>query len=121
MKDSKIYVDAYQLALNLFHRTKSFSKHLRPSLGRAIEEASLKLTFSTKKAMFSQSGRKTKHLYQTSEILDEIRILTQLSRDLEMISVGGYSEISKMTQELGRQIGGLIKHEQPKDSSRAPL
>jgi len=117
VKDPKIYTDAYQLTLSIFHRTKSFSKHMRPTLGRRLEEAAINLAFATKRAMFSKADSKTRHLYQASDILDEIRILVQLSRDLEIISVGGYGELSEQTKELGRELGGLINHEQSKKSA----
>ena len=118
MKDPQIYTDGYQLALSLFHRTKSFGKHLRPTLGRKLEETAIDLVLTTKKAMFSKGDFKVKHLHKTSEILDEIRILIQLSRDLEMLTVGGYSEICLPTKELGKEIGGLLRHEDATKSAR---
>lgn len=117
MKDPKVYRDAYQLTVSIFQRTKSYSKHLRPTLGRSLEEASLSLAFATKRAMFSKGEQKFRHLYKASDVLDEIRIMVQLSRDLEMLSVGGYGELCELTKELGRELGGLIKHAQAKDSS----
>ncbi len=116
MKDPQIYVDAYQLALSIFHRTKSFSKQIRPSLGRRLEESALTLLITSKKAMFSQSDFKVKHLYTLSDMLDEIRILAQLSFDLEMLSTGGFNELSELTNELGREVGGLLKHEKTRQS-----
>ena len=118
MKDPKLYTDAYQLGLSLFYRTKSFSKHLRPTLGRSIEEAALSLIFATKRAMFSGSESRIKHLHKVSDILDDIRILLQLSRDLEMLSVGGYGELSELTKEIGRELGGILKHEKRKNPHR---
>ena len=41
MKDPKIYSDCYQAVIQIFHRTKSIPKHLRPTLGRRIEDSAL--------------------------------------------------------------------------------
>lgn len=119
MREPKLYKDSYQLAVSIFHRTKSYPKPLRPTLGRSLEESALQLVFSTKRAMFNPGELKIRHLHKASDLLDEIRILVQLSRDLETLTVGGYGELCELTKEIGKEIGGLIKHERTKKSSAA--
>ncbi|MER2513208.1 MAG: four helix bundle protein [Nitrosomonas ureae] len=111
MRDSKIYVDCYQATLHVFHRTKAFPKALRPTLGRRIEESCLNCLLGVRKASVTKAQTRLKHLQFASESLDELRTLVQLAKDLNAINVAGLSELSKATQEIGREIGGFIKHE----------
>lgn len=112
MKATKIYSDCYQASIQIFNRTKSFPKALRPTLGRMIEEASLKCLLSIRKAEVSRSSTRLKHLYNASESLDEIRTLIQFSRDMQALNVAGFAEIVTFTKEIGKEIGGFIKFEQ---------
>jgi len=111
MKRPKIYSDCYQATIHVFHRTKAFPKALRPTLGRKIEEASLGLLLNVSKASVSKSSYRLKHLYAASDALDELRTLVQFGRDMQAINNVGFSEISALTKEIGREIGGFIKHE----------
>lgn len=111
MKNPKIYSDCYQATIHIFHRTKSFPKALRPTLGRKIEEASLNCLMSIRKASVSKGNLRVKHLLSASDALDEIRTLTQLSKDMQALNVAGFSEVTSITKEIGREIGGFIKFE----------
>ena len=111
MKTSKIYSDCYQAAIHIFGRTKSFPKSLRPTLGRKIEEASLNCLLSIRKAGVTRSTVRLSSLYQASDSLDEIRTLIQFSRDMHALNPAGFSEITGLTKEIGKELGGFIKYE----------
>lgn len=111
MKEPKLYKDLYQVAIHVFHRTKSFPKALRPTLGRKIEEASLSCLLNIRKASTAKPQVRLKYLYTVSESLDELRTLVHLSKELKAINVAGFSEISGLTKEAGREVGGFIKYE----------
>ncbi len=111
MKSTKVYSDCYQAAIQIFHRTKSFPKALRPTLGRKIEEASLNCLLSIRKAGVTKASVRLRHLYSASESLDEIRTLIQFSRDMQALNVAGFSEITTLTKEIGKEIGGFIRFE----------
>lgn len=111
MKQPKIYSDCYQTTIHIFHRTKSFPKALRPTLGRKIEEAGLNCLLNIQKASYNKSIR-LQSLRQASMALDELRTLIQLARDLNAINVAGLSELSGLTKQIGREIGGFIKFEE---------
>jgi four helix bundle protein len=57
-------------------------------------------------------SQRLKYLYSASESLDELRILVQFAKDMQAINVTGFSEISGFTKEIGKELGGFIKHEQ---------
>lgn len=107
----KIYKDLYQVTIQIFHRTKAFPKSLRPTLGRKLEEASLECLLSIRKASTSGPQTRLKHLYIASNALDEMRTLIQVSKELHAINVSGFSELTLLTKEVGKEIGGFIKFE----------
>jgi|GEM_PF-1665101 len=113
MSRPKIYSDAYQLSLNVFERTGKFPKYARPTLGRRLEEASLNLTLSIYNALMTDAKNLRKrrdHLFAASECIDQIRIESQVARDLKFLAPSPYTDLCDLTAELGRQVGGLIKH-----------
>jgi four helix bundle protein len=111
LKDPKIYSDCYQTAIIVFNRTKSFPKALRPTLGRKIEESSLCCLLSIRKASVTTGNKRLQNLYSASESLDELRTLVQFSRDMQALNIAGFSEITNLTKQLGKEIGGFIRHE----------
>ncbi len=114
MKNNKIYADAYQATIHIFSRTKAFPKHLRPTLGRKIEEAILNCLLSIRKANVTQSPTRLEHLYHASNSLDDLRTLVNISKDMQALPVTGFSEISQLTSTIGKELGGFIKYEKNK-------
>ena len=117
MKEPKAYVDSYQLTIHLFHRTKNFPKQLRPTLGRKIEEGALTLTQSLRKTFVIPNReenrlQKIEYLKTASLSLDDLKILVQMSYDLQAINVASLSETTILTREIGKEIGGLMKYYQ---------
>jgi hypothetical protein len=119
LKTTKVFADAYQMTLTVFSQTKNFPKHLRPTLGRRLEESCLDLTIQLRLASYQNQtdaiGMKT-FLHRASENLDQARILLQMSRDLNLITPGRYEELSTYSLEIGREVGGWIKFAQKKRS-----
>jgi hypothetical protein len=114
-RSPKILADSYQLTVMVFGRTRSFPKHYRPTLGRRLEDRAIDLTSAVRVASLAKGGgkdsRRTASLESASELLDEIRILLQLAHDMQIIPTAGYAELSELTAEVGRQIGGFGKFE----------
>lgn len=121
MKEPKAYVDSYQLSIHLFHRTKNFPKQLRPTLGRKIEEGTLNLTQYLRKTFVIPNKdenriQKIEYLKMASLNLDDLKVLIQMSYDLQAINVASLSETTILTREIGKEIGGLMKYYQGKNA-----
>lgn len=118
MRNPKVFSDSYQFTICLFNRTKSFPRGLRPTLGRKMEELSLEMTQVLRRALLApvQPSKGTGHslrsrlLKVASDLLDDLRVLMDLSRDLQVLPISAFEELSKLSREIGREIGGLIKH-----------
>lgn len=112
MRETKVYSDCYQATIQVFHRTKNFSKAMRPTLGRRIEEATLDCLVNVRKASVVKSkAQRLQHLTNADESLDELRTLIQLAKEMQELNVAAFSELSKHTKEIGRELGGWLKHE----------
>jgi hypothetical protein len=114
--DAKVLVDSYQLTMMIFKKSRSFPKQYRPTLGRRLEDGAINLTLAIRVAVLAsgndRSPRRSRSLAQASEHLDEIRILLQLSHDLEILVTSAYGDLCEMTATVGRQLGGLSKFHQ---------
>jgi four helix bundle protein len=85
---------------------------MRPTLGRRLEEAILNCLINIRKASVAKSqSTRLKNLLAADESLDEFRTLIQLSSELRELNMAGFSELSKQSKEIGRELGGWIKHE----------
>jgi hypothetical protein len=96
LKLPKVYSDTYQLTLDVFDRTKSFPKQMRPNLGRRLEEASLDLTSATRKMLLcskKDESLKKRYIQIATESLDDLKFLTQLASDLTILTASGYGLI----------------------------
>jgi 23S rRNA-intervening sequence protein len=123
MQKTKIYKDSYQLMIHVFNRTKTFPKFYRPTLGRRLEENSLDLTQIIAQAMMLSSSHKIQHktddsknnlryelFLKSSMILDQFRVLLNLSKDLQVLNIAGYEELTIQSREIGRELGGMLKY-----------
>ena len=54
-------------------------------------------------------GKRRGQLYTIDRRLDELRLLTRLAKDLEMLSIKKYGLINEKAREIGRMLGGWIK------------
>ena len=127
MQRSKIYKDSYQLMIHVFHRTKNFPKFYRPTLGRRLEEGSLDLTQVIAQALML-SANKNDHddlrldlFIKSSMILDQFRVVLNLSKDLQILNISGYEELTAQSREIGRELGGLMKYLKNKKPTDASL
>ena len=114
MQQAKIFAHAYQLSMLIFERTRTFPKYHRPTLGRRLEDASLDLAIFIRYALMTSNKMRTKraaYLAQASERLDEIRIVAQISHDLNLMKPAAYNDLCELSSSVGKEIGGLLKFE----------
>ena len=111
MNPPKAFSDCYQLSIQVFHRTKNYPKHLRPTLAKKLEESTIRALLEIKKASVTRHNIRKNHLTQASFAMDDVKTLIQLSKDMHALNASGFSELIKMAKEIGKELGGLIKYE----------
>jgi hypothetical protein len=86
-----------------------FPRAQRGLLGRVILEDALQMLVSL--TLANRRMDKVEALHEASGRLDALRITLRLSKRLGFVSNGGYEDLSKNADEVGRMLGGWIKYE----------
>ena len=102
---------SYDLCADLDVHVNRFPRAQRGLLGRVILEGALQMLVSL--AAANRRPDKAATLDEASGRLDALRITLRLGKRLGFVSNGGYEELSKNADEVGRMLGGWLKHEKP--------
>ncbi len=107
-KEIIIFKKAYELSLEVFRCTKLFPKSQRFLMAGRLEE--LIIAILEKIIQANEAQDKLPVLKELSALLERMRILIRLSKDLTYIDFKKYEILSLGTNEIGRMLGGWIKY-----------
>jgi len=107
-KEIIIFKKAYELSLEVFRCTKLFPKSQRFLMANRLEE--LTIAILEKIVQANEAQIKLDILKELSALLERLRILIRLSKDLTYIDFKKYEVLSLGTNEIGRMLGGWIKY-----------
>jgi|SRR3989344_3452883 len=98
----------YDFYKNLSQSVAVFPKIKRYTLGQKLDN----LTLDAFEMLFSvpTSDDKDKILTQISVKVDLIKVLLRLGKDTQAIKNNKYLELQAMLQEIGKMLGGWIRH-----------
>ncbi len=99
----------YDFLLYLIPQTAKFPRTQRYLLGERLEEMGLEVLELLLEASYSRD--KGPLLRRANVTLEKGRYLARLCKDLKLIDFHRYEVISKMTNEVGVQLGGWIKQQ----------
>lgn len=105
--DLQVYKDVYSLTLLLFQYAKDFPKDYKYSLGADIRRDGNVLDRSIYRA--NKASDETPELESFMDDFEVLNFELRLMKDLHLISLGKYSEISSIADGKGRQISGWKK------------
>jgi len=110
---------SYDLCAGLYEHVNRFPRAQRTLLGRVILEDALRMLVGLTVA----NRRPDKHqsLAEASGRLDALRITLRLSRQLGYLSNGGYERLAVAADEVGRMLGGWLKHASAAPASPTPV
>ena len=100
---------SYDLCAGLYEHVNRFPRAQRSLLGRVILEDGLQMLVLLTVA--NRRREKVETLAEASGRLDALRITLRLSKRLGFLSNGGYERLSETADEVGRMLGGWVKHE----------
>jgi hypothetical protein len=109
IKHLPIYKTAYELLETTVKVTKEFPRDFKFSLGDKIRTEVIDLVVFIFKANSSKKER-IEHATKILERIEVIELLVRLTKDLRLITVKQFSEIVFLSDSLGRQAQGWIKH-----------
>lgn len=98
----------YDLTRWYLNHTNRFPKNYRVTLGDRIDRQLLDMLALVQRA--SVRHEKAAMLELLNEELNVLRALTRLCVDLECLKGRQYEFASEQIEEIGRQVGGWLKH-----------
>lgn len=99
---------SYDLCAGLYEHINRFPRAQRGLLGRMILDDALQMLVSLTVANRRRNRFET--LEEASGRLDALRITLRLSKRLGFLSNGGYALLAENADEIGRMLGGWMKH-----------
>ncbi|MDA0692795.1 MAG: diversity-generating retroelement protein Avd [Nitrospinae bacterium] len=97
----------YDLMVWLFPQIGRFPREHRYTLGSRLENSLLDICGNLIEARYSRE--KTVLLHATNILLEKLRYLARLSKDLRFISVKKYEYLSREINMIGMFVGGWLK------------
>jgi len=107
---------SYDLCASLYAHVNRFPRAERGLLGRVILDDALQML--TLLTVATRRTARVESLEEASGRLDALRIALRLSKRLGFLSNGGYEELSSAADEVGRMLGGWLKHEAAPEGSQ---
>lgn len=109
IKHLPIYKTTYELLELIVRVTKGFPRDFKYSLGDKIRGEVIDLVVF----IFKANATKQERVENAGKIIERIQVielLVRLTKDLRLINVKQFSEIVLLSDSLGRQANGWIKH-----------
>ncbi len=108
--DIPIFKKAYDLYMFIYGLRNNIPKQDRYALWLRVEKASLDVLEGILHASALHKEEKKSVLDRTSIDLNMLRMFVRLSKDTKLIEAGKYAKIQQQIDEIGRMLGGWIKH-----------
>ena len=108
MEESPIFVKTYAFLLWLLPLTANFPKHQRLGLARRLEDSAYNFYDALLSAAKSKNDARWLRAADTE--LSKARFYLRISKDLQTLSVSQYAHGAKLLVEIGKLLGGWLKH-----------
>jgi hypothetical protein len=107
MPDSPIFARCDTLVQWVLQATVRYPRHYRAALGKATQEAALRM----QRELIAAARRRDKRtaLQAADEALHELRVLLRQGHALKLLTIGQHAHVAKMLDEVGRLLGGWRK------------
>ncbi|HEU4328811.1 MAG TPA: diversity-generating retroelement protein Avd [Roseiflexaceae bacterium] len=107
MPDSPIFARCDTLVLWVLRATVRYPRHYRAALGKATQEAALRLQRELVAAARRRERRSA--LQAADEALHELRLLLRQGAALELLTPAQHEHAARLVDEVGRLLGGWRK------------
>ena len=103
-----IYKAAYDLLLDIFRFTRSFSREYKFTLGERLKNEVTDLITKIYKA--NSHRQKAEILQEAREHIEIIRLYMRLLKDLEQVGLKKFVDINEKIENISKQLAGWQKH-----------
>ena len=111
-KDLKLYKAAYELAMQVFHLTKTFPPEEKFALTSQIRRSSRSVCLNLREAW----AKRRYEAHFISKLTDcdgensETDSSLDFARDCRYITLDQHAKLAALCKEIGRMLGGMIKN-----------
>ncbi len=110
MPDSPIFVKVYDLLAWLYPRTLKFPREHRFALASRIQTCAFDLQNALLRAAKGANPTAQAEALREADVqLSALRLYIRLSSDLNILESRGYEHAARLTDEVGRLLGGWQK------------
>lgn len=108
--DIPIFKKAYDLYLYIYKLRERVPKQDRYTLWMRVEKTSLDVIERILHASALYKAEKLDVLNKASVDLNMLRVFVRMAKDTKVLDTGKYANIQQQIDEIGRMLGGWIKH-----------
>ena len=101
----------YDLILWYAPKIAHYPKKYKYTLGDRITALQLEFLEQIIEAKYTSGGKKWYFLRKANLLLEKLRYMVRLSKDLQCISLKAYEHASKNINEIGKMVGGWEKQQ----------
>lgn len=105
-----VYKLGYDLLIEIYKRTKLFSKEYKYTLGEQLKKETLQLLISIYKANKSKPIERSNFIESARQHLEVIRLLLRLSKDLHVLGTKGFVYLNVQAEQLSIQLVAWQKY-----------
>lgn len=107
-KQLPIYKTTYELLHLVTQKTKNFPKDFKYTLGNTLRDECVDLVVFIYNA--NSKKKKEEFVEKILERVQVVELLIRLSKDMRLINLEAVSQIVILTDSIGRQAQGWLKH-----------
>lgn len=105
-----VYKSGYDLLINIYKVTKTFSREYKYTLGEKLKEESLQLLIQIYLANKSKKKTRIQNIDTARQHIEIIRLLFRILKDLGVISSKVFVRINIKIEELSKQLTAWQKY-----------
>jgi hypothetical protein len=98
---------AYEFSIWLIRKVENFPRSYRFSVGDRLVQGTLDLLLRLVDAAYARD--KFRILSEVNAMLNRMRFLLRLAKDLSLLNVDSYGHAAERVEEIGRMVGGWRK------------
>jgi len=98
---------AYEFNVWMIQKAGSFPKSYRFSIGDRLVDGVLEILMKLVDAAYSRD--KERLLMEVNAMLNRLRFLLRLAKDLKLLQIESYGYAAENVEEIGRMVGGWRK------------
>ncbi len=105
-----VYKLGYDLLIDIYNRTKTFSREHKYTLGERLKNETTELLINVYKANKSKKENKMAYIDAARQTIEIIRLLFRVCKDLRVIGLKGYVAVNSKVEELSKQLAAWHKY-----------